>query len=310
MAASLTTLLLSPAALAWAPCAYPQLPAPSRSRPVLLQAAGTYDSQDWFGDDAAASQARRDETTEGGPPNNNNGLWQSIGGCDVLFPEDECVAVLHFVGGALVGAAPQQAYGAFLETLGEYGLAVVATPTSQLTGLDHWAAADEVLERWRGAYPEVRRALVDRELARNRGAAEALPVIGVGHSLGAKLLLLLGSEDELVAELGPRAANVLVAFNNYPAAKSVPLLTQASELSRAAAANVPPGAIDDALQGLGDAGAALDGALRSGAASLADSLGATAPELRDLGRGASGGVNTLLDALQDVGAAAAGAPTS
>ena len=113
-----TLLLVAPLAVGWAPCAYPQLPVPPRSRPILLQVAGAYDSQDWFGDDAAASQARRDDTTEGGPPNNNNGLWQSIGGCDVLFPEDECVAVLHFVGGALVGAAPQQAYGAFLETLG------------------------------------------------------------------------------------------------------------------------------------------------------------------------------------------------
>ena len=34
------TLLLAPT-LAWTPCALPQLPVPSRSRPILLQVAGT-----------------------------------------------------------------------------------------------------------------------------------------------------------------------------------------------------------------------------------------------------------------------------
>ena len=49
----------------------------------------------------------------------------------MLLPEfgGECGAIVHFVGGALVGGAPQQTYGAFLETLADHGLCVVANPS-------------------------------------------------------------------------------------------------------------------------------------------------------------------------------------
>ena len=65
------------------------------------------------------------------PPARPTGRWQRIGACDVLLPEfgGECSAIVHFVGGALVGGAPQQTYGAFLETLADHGLCVVANPS-------------------------------------------------------------------------------------------------------------------------------------------------------------------------------------
>merc|ERR1740124_2139022 len=69
--------------------------------------------------------------TYASPPVRPTGRWQQIGACDVLLPEfgGECGAIVHFVGGALVGGAPQQTYGAFLETLADHGLCVVANPS-------------------------------------------------------------------------------------------------------------------------------------------------------------------------------------
>eukprot|EP00964_Phaeocystis_antarctica_P109865 scaffold74275_cov60-Phaeocystis_antarctica.AAC.1 len=65
------------------------------------------------------------------PPVRPTGRWQRIGACDVLLPEfgGECGAIVHFVGGALVGGAPQNTYGAFLETLADFGVCVVANPS-------------------------------------------------------------------------------------------------------------------------------------------------------------------------------------
>jgi hypothetical protein len=97
-------------------------------------------------------------------------------------------------------------------------------------------------------------ALIQPELMRMAGtaaAADALPpVIGLGHSLGAKLLVLLACgltkpatgdtpAGELAEQpLGTRAANVLVSYNNFPAARSVPLILASSEQ---ACANPSPG---------------------------------------------------------------------
>ena len=172
------------------------------------------------------------------PPVRPTGRWQRIGACDVLLPEfgGECGAIIHFVGGALVGGAPQQTYGAFLETLADHGLCIVANPSGGLTGLDHYEAAREVGSQWTDMQPELRKELSARGVA----APARLPVVGLGHSLGCKLLLLLGSQPaavsqpagEAAAGLGHRA-NILVSFNNFDARRSVPLLEPAAKLQAA-----------------------------------------------------------------------------
>ncbi|MEM8810312.1 MAG: DUF1350 family protein, partial [Cyanobacteria bacterium P01_G01_bin.38] len=53
-----------------------------------------------------------------------------------------------------------------------------------------------------------------------------LPIYGLGHSMGCKVHLLMGSLFEL-----ERAGNVLMSFNNYPARKSIPLLEQFTQLA-------------------------------------------------------------------------------
>ncbi len=58
----------------------------------------------------------------GGP----GGDWEEVEGCWVLFPAQptEPVALVHFIGGAFVGAAPQLSYKLFLESLAARGVVV------------------------------------------------------------------------------------------------------------------------------------------------------------------------------------------
>jgi hypothetical protein len=196
-----------------------------RARPPQCTASGAYASDDW-GRGGQASGA------DNGRPRAVN-RWQRIGECDVLLPEEgtPCTGLVHFVGGALVGAAPRQAYSPFLEAVAVgTGLGIVATPVQGLTGLDHWGAASEVLLRWCAAKRELDAAL----FVRGDPSTDTLPTVGLGHSLGAKLLVLLGSDAKMIEVLGPRAANVLIAYNNFAAAESIPLLEQAVRLSDAA----------------------------------------------------------------------------
>ncbi|MEB3337066.1 MAG: DUF1350 family protein, partial [Leptolyngbyaceae bacterium] len=50
-----------------------------------------------------------------------------------------------------------------------------------------------------------------------------LPIYGLGHSMGCKLHLLIGSLAKV-----ERAGNILISFNNFPARKSIPFLEQFS----------------------------------------------------------------------------------
>lgn len=51
--------------------------------------------------------------------------WRKVEDCFVLFPPgDEPAAIVHFIGGAFVGAVPQLAYSAFLEGLSAKGALV------------------------------------------------------------------------------------------------------------------------------------------------------------------------------------------
>ena len=256
-----------------------------RVRGPCMIAADWPDGFGWPGDEAA-----------GAAPTAAQSGWRRVAGCDVLLPEQQegCVAIVHFVGGALVGAAPQQTYGGFLDTLSGYGIAVIATPSTMLTGLDHWAAADEVAAAWRGAITPVLRLLRDEHAAQS-----PIPVIGIGHSLGAKLLLLLGCRGD--GEVGPRLANVLVSYNNYAAERSIPLLKEAAGVGAALGAGGAGAAqqIGGWLEDLGEAGAESVPGLSE---QLRDSLGSA---LGDLGEKISETIGE--DVRGDLGAISDGA---
>ena len=92
------------------------------------------------------------------------------------------------------------------------GLIVVATPYD--LGTDHDALAAAAAGKLRGALAAV--------AAREGYSLTALPLFGLGHSLGAKLQLLCACA---AGGAGLRyQAQVLVAFNNASAADSVKLV--------------------------------------------------------------------------------------
>ncbi len=135
-------------------------------------------------------------------------VWRDLSGCAALVPP-EPIAVIHFLGGAFVAAAPQLTYGWLLERLAQAGYAVIATPF--VNTLDHRRIANEVLRSF--------------ERTRTRLTLLDLPIYGLGHSMGCKLHLLLGSL--FAAE---RSGNILISYNNFSARNSIPLVDQLPSL--------------------------------------------------------------------------------
>lgn len=136
--------------------------------------------------------------------------WQEISGGSVLVPRHP-IAIIHFLGGAFVGTAPNLTYRWLLEQLGKEGYAIVATPF--VNTFDHLAIARSVLNRFEN--------ILDR-LHKNHTLGQSyLPIYGIGHSMGCKLHLLIGSLFS-----AERAGNILISFNNYPVKRAIPFLEQ------------------------------------------------------------------------------------
>lgn len=139
--------------------------------------------------------------------------WERVDDAYALRPRDGRAprCVVHFCGGAFVGASPQVTYGEFCETLVERGDAlVIATPTR--VGLDHLRAADEAWQKYERCA---------RALRKTVDGYDDLPVYGIGHSLGALVTVLIGSRYET-----RRDGNVLMSFNNRPATDAIPLFAE------------------------------------------------------------------------------------
>jgi hypothetical protein len=140
------------------------------------------------------------------------GRWVERSGNFILRPspmrEQPPLGVIHFLGGAFVGAAPHLTYRYLLESLADAGYVVVATPYR--LDFDYLRSCDAILSKFDA---------VAVELAAEYGP---LPVIGLGHSCGALLQVLVTS----LFPDAPRAANVLVSFNNRPASQSIPGLEE------------------------------------------------------------------------------------
>jgi hypothetical protein len=142
--------------------------------------------------------------------------WQEVYGNWILVPPQP-QAIAHFLGGAFVAAAPQVTYRSLLEFLASQGFAVVATPF--VNTFDHAAIAHRVLRNSNLALDYLENDMIRRRL----------PIYGIGHSMGCKLHVLIGS-------LYPqkRAGNILISFNNYPARRSIPMLEQMTQFSQGA----------------------------------------------------------------------------
>lgn len=137
------------------------------------------------------------ETTSSSLPSSD---WENLGGNYILRPPSDVAvrAVIHFLGGAFVGAAPHVTYRYLLHGFAQQGYLVVTTPYR--LGFDYLEVCDSVLECFeRAAVP----------LAKQYGA---LPVVGMGHSCGALLQVYI----TCLFPDTPRAANALISFNNKP----------------------------------------------------------------------------------------------
>ena len=135
--------------------------------------------------------------------------WKEISGNWVLVPRNP-IGIVHFLGGAFVATAPHITYRWLLEQLAGKGYVIVATPF--VNTLDHSAIAKSVLLNFERA----RERLHDSEIRKRY-----LPIYGIGHSMGCKLHLLIGSL------LGvERTGNILISFNNYAARDAIQLIEQ------------------------------------------------------------------------------------
>lgn len=136
--------------------------------------------------------------------------WKEIQGNWVLIPRNP-IGIIHFLGGAFVATAPHLTYRWVLEQLATKGYVVIATPF--VNTLDHIAIAKSVVLNFERTLERLRDSSSLRKLY--------LPIYGIGHSMGCKLHLLIGSL------LGvERAGNILISFNNYAARDAIPLVEQ------------------------------------------------------------------------------------
>ena len=136
--------------------------------------------------------------------------WREIEGSWVRSPPGRAWGVVHFTGGAVLGSYPHLCYDALLSSLSDAsGLMVVTTPYE--LGTDHDAIATETQRKLRATLSAV---AVRDDYDVN------MPLFGLGHSLGAKLQVLLACRG------GAQRAAVLLAFNNASATDSVRVLEQ------------------------------------------------------------------------------------
>ncbi|NEO28212.1 MAG: DUF1350 domain-containing protein, partial [Kamptonema sp. SIO4C4] len=136
--------------------------------------------------------------------------WQDISGNWVVIPRNPS-GIIHFLGGAFVATLPHVSYRCLLEELAQQGYAVVATPF--LNTFDHFAIARNVLNNFENTLTRLRQ--------KRLLTAGYLPTYGLGHSMGCKLHLLIGSLFDV-----KRDGNILISFNNYPLEQSIPFADQ------------------------------------------------------------------------------------
>lgn len=136
--------------------------------------------------------------------------WKEIRGNWVLIPQNP-IGMIHFLGGAFVATAPHLTYRCLLEQLASKGYVVIATPF--VNTLDHIAIAQSVLLNFERTVERLHDYGLLRKLY--------LPTYGIGHSMGCKLHLLIGSLCPV-----ERAGNILISFNNYAAKDAIPLVEQ------------------------------------------------------------------------------------
>lgn len=156
-------------------------------------------------------------------------VWERVrtdsGDAQVLLPPPSVQrpsAVVHFVGGTLFGSAPNLWYQQLLEDLVKHTQSAVVATTLPVTltrsPLQHVDLAQQVQRQFQTAWREVLLDEYGDEISN-------VPVCGMGHSLGSRLLIVMSTlGDPPVRPFLPPAykAMVLISFTNYGAAAGIP----------------------------------------------------------------------------------------
>jgi len=121
-------------------------------------------------------------------------------------------AVIHFLGGALVGAVPRTTYGYLVSELASNGFAVVVG--SYGLTFEHRASAVAVAQ-------QLDSALLSLQLSEHVENG-TLPLFAVGHSNGALLHTLIASLPELSQRSILPLGTALMGYNNLPISLAVP----------------------------------------------------------------------------------------
>ena len=94
----------------------------------------------------------------------------------------------------MVGAFPKASYGPLLERLAKEGYCIIATPLP-FSLFNHGEAAGALAQAYTRGEAFVESVYGNRLL-------QELPIFGLGHSLGAKMHILLGSSPALSSAMG------------------------------------------------------------------------------------------------------------
>ncbi|CAK9215617.1 unnamed protein product [Sphagnum troendelagicum] len=164
------------------------------------------------------SEAAATESVQriGAPP-----PYQRVGDCLVYPSKGKPKGLIHFLGGAFIGAAPDVTYSFFIELLAKEGFLIVATPYN--VTFDHTVSAQVIQNRFNRCLDIL--STSSRFLAAELSPDDvaALPIFSVGHSNGALMQVLIGS---LCSDSRLPQANAIISFNNKPAADAVPFFDQ------------------------------------------------------------------------------------
>lgn len=129
-------------------------------------------------------------------------------------------AIIHFIGGTLFGSYPLQFYKQLLERVARLSNSIVVATSIPVTltknPLNHFQLAKNIAIDFNKAY---RYVIVDEY---GEDVASEMKIVGLGHSLGSRLQMIISTSKKLKRIGFERDGNIFIAFNNYNAYASVP----------------------------------------------------------------------------------------
>lgn len=187
--------------------------------PVCSTASGGYaePGSDWRKAAEAWGRVNDAASSSTSSPSPGSGpTWRTVGSCDVLIPTASPPrAVVLFLGGFGAGFAPRTFYSNILRQLcNRADAAIIAYRLPALPLPNHSVEA----VRAASAFCSTLATLRDEPSNRVLGS---LPTVGVGHSLGSKLLLLI-CVDQAMREKLRIDGNVFMSFSNARIRDAIP----------------------------------------------------------------------------------------